>query len=91
MVDMVQVPDGMPFKEQTKIADQMYKEKEKAQSAAEQDRKRSLECSAIERELAEIWSNYKDGKYVAVDKIDAHQARTQELKSLKTKLKCQSK
>ena len=91
MVDMLQVPDGMSFAEQSRIADQIYKDRQQTQSAAEQDRSRSQQCSAIDRELDEIWSNYKNGQYVPADKVSVHQKRTGELKSLRTKLGCQSK
>jgi hypothetical protein len=91
MVDMLHVPDGMSFAEQSKMADQIYKDRQQKESTADSDRERSKQCAGIDRELDEIWSNYKNGQYVPPEKVGAHQTRTRELKSLRTKLGCQSK
>ena len=88
MVDIVAVPDGLPFAEQTKLGDQKYKDKAQAQTSAEDADKRAQQCSAIDRELAEIWNNYKDAQFVPAEQVSAHQNRTRDLNNTKSKLKC---
>lgn len=91
MVDMVQVPDGMPFKEQVKIGERLQQDRQKAQSGEDKDRDRQRQCSAIDREIAEIEAQYKNGRHLPADQVSSHQNRMRDLRSQRSRLNCQSR
>ena len=91
MVDIVQVPDGMPFKEQARMADQVYNAKTARQGQEEQTHARANECAAVDAELAQIWSRYSGGQFNQADQIGRDQTRTRELKTRRAQLGCQTR
>lgn len=91
MVDIVQVPSGMSFQEQARMADQVYNAKEARQRSESQAYARSNECAAVDAELQQIWSRYKDGQFNQADQIGRDQIRTRELKTRRAQLGCQSR
>jgi hypothetical protein len=91
MVDIVQVPDGMPFKEQARMADQVYNAKEARKGQESQAFAASNECAAIEAELKQIWSRYNNWQFNQADQISRDQIRTRELNNRRAQLGCQSR
>lgn len=91
MVDIVQVPSGMPFQEQARMADQVYNAKEARQGAEAQAYARSNECAAVDVELQQIWSRYNNWQFNQADQISRDQIRTRELNTRRAQLGCQSR
>jgi hypothetical protein len=54
MVDIVQVPGNMPFKEQANFADQLRNKKATANAQAENASARQHQCAVIDAELRQI-------------------------------------
>lgn len=91
MVDIVQVPPGMSFQDQVRMADQVYNAKASRQGAEAQAHARSNECGAVDAELSLIWSRYSNGQFNQADQIGRDQIRTRELKTRRAQLGCQSR
>jgi hypothetical protein len=91
MVDAVTVPDGLPLKEQTRHADKVYKAKQTQASSDDTARDRARTCAAIDNELAAIWSRYSSQQYNQADQVGKDQTRTRELKSQRSRLKCETR
>jgi hypothetical protein len=87
-VDAVTVPDGMPFKEQTRVADKLRGTKHAAQVQEDKGRDKAIACRAIDDELAEIWKRYDNRQFNDPATIGKDQTRTRELKSKRRQLGC---
>lgn len=87
-VDAVTVPDGMPFKEQQRLADKLRAKKHAAQAQDEKARDKAIACRAIDDELAEIWKRYDNRQFNEAGMIGKDQTRTRELKSQRRRLGC---
>lgn len=62
MVDIVQVPGNMPFKEQASFADQLRNKKAVANAQVANTSAQQHKCAAIDAELRQIFSKYESGK-----------------------------
>jgi hypothetical protein len=91
MVDIVQVPSGMSFKEQARMAYQVYNAKTARQGAEAQAHARSNECVAVDAELQQIWSRYSGGQFNQADQMSRDQIRTRGVKMGRAQLSCQSR
>ena len=87
-VDAVTVPDGMPFKEQTRVAENFRAKKHAAQAQEDKARDRAGACRAIDEELAEISKRYDSRQFNDPATIGKDQTRTRELKSKRRQLGC---
>ena len=91
MVDIVQVPGNMPFKEQASFADQLRNKKAVANAQVANTSAQQHKCAAIDAELRQIFSKYESGKYVPAEQVGPDQIRTSELKVSRSQLLCQSR
>ena len=90
-VDAVTVPDGMPFKEQTRVAEKFRAKKHAAQAQEDKVRDKAGACRAIDDELADIWKRYDKGQFNEAAMIGKDQARTRELKRERSQLRCEAR
>ena len=91
MVDIVQVPSGMPFQEQAKFADQLRNNKDAVASREQSERGRLNECLTVDTELKQIHRKYERGNHVPVEQVGPDQIRTRELNNRRSSLGCQSR
>lgn len=90
-VDAVTVPSGMTFHEQARFGDQFVSGKQTSTAQEDRSRDTASTCRAIDNELDQIWSRYKDGNFVPAEQVGPDQTRTQELKTRRGQLGCQSR
>ena len=89
-VDAVSVPDRMPFEAQVKMAEQLTGRKQSIGRQADQAIDNVRSCRAIDAELAEIWKRYGNWQFNENAQIARDQARTRELKTQRTQLRCET-
>lgn len=89
-VNAVTVPDGMPFKEQTKMAEQFLQGKSTETTQRDKLRENSFKCRTIDEELAAIWKPYGAALHVPADQVGRDRNRTRELKAQRANLGCQT-
>jgi hypothetical protein len=87
-VDAVTVPDGMPFKEQQRLADKLRAKKQAAQVQDDKARDKAAACRAIDEELADISKRYDHRQFNETATIGKDQTRTRELKSKRSRMGC---
>jgi hypothetical protein len=87
-VDAVTVPDGMPFKEQQRLADKLRARKQTAQVQDDKARDKASACRAIDDELADIAKRYNNRQFNEAATIEKDQTRTRELKSKRRQSGC---
>ena len=87
-VDAVTVPDGMPFKEQQRLADKLRARNQAAQAQDDKARDKARACRAIDDELAEIWKRYDNRQFNETAMIGKDQTRTRELRSKRRQMSC---
>jgi len=90
-VDIVRVPNGLPFAQQVKIAEQIRAKTQSTIRAEDSSRDRYRNCRAIDDELAQIWSPYDNGQFNTPAQIGRDQQRTRELKSHRASLACETR
>lgn len=90
-IDVINVPPGMPFKEQAAVGDQLVNARGASVSAESEAKDRGAQCGAIDRELREIWNRYEGGKYVPVEQVDRDQIRQRDLTARRNSLGCASR
>jgi len=87
-VDAVTVPDGMPFKEQQRVAEKFRAKQRTAQVQEDKARDKAAACRAIDEELAEIGKHYDNRQFADAAMIGKDQTRTRELKANRSRVGC---
>ena len=80
----------MPFEAQVKMAEQLTGRKQSIGRQADQAIDNVRSCRAIDAELAEIWKRYGNWQFNENAQIARDQARTRELKTQRTQLRCET-
>ena len=89
-VNAVTVPDGMPFKQQTEMAEQFLRGKNTETAQRDRTREQSFKCKTIDEERAAIWQPYGNAQHVPAERVGRDQTRTRELKAQRANLGCQT-
>jgi hypothetical protein len=90
-IDAVIVPDGMEFREQARIGDQIVARKRAVNTQQDTARDRLRTCHAMDEELAQIWSRYSNWQFNENAQIGRDQTRTRELKAQRQQLGCETR
>lgn len=85
---MVSVPDGMPFEQQVRMAEQQLNAKAVSDQNNDNERHRIGKCAAINSELKTIWSKYENGQHVPADIVGPDQNRWRDLQSQRRQNRC---
>lgn len=91
LVDIAQVPAGMSFQDQVRLAEQARGQSSTARAVEDQGQARARECASIDFELRQIHGRYANGQFVPVERVGPDQVRVGELNSQRSRLSCQTR